>query len=104
MRLATAWRTPLDEGRLRVCSPFAAPSRRPTAGLAEQRNRLVAALADAVVIAHASSGSKIDRLYAGIVASGERVYALDLPENALLMQHGVPGYAALELVDCLLGQ
>jgi ATP-dependent DNA helicase RecG len=34
----------------------------------------------------------------------ERVYTLDLPENALLMQHGVPGYAAPELVDCLLGQ
>jgi predicted Rossmann fold nucleotide-binding protein DprA/Smf involved in DNA uptake len=102
MRLGTAWRTPVDEGRLLVFSPFAAPSRRPTAGLAEQRNRLVAALADAVVIAHASPASKIDRLYAGIMASGKRVYTLDLPENARLMQHGVMGYAVPDLVDCLL--
>jgi hypothetical protein len=102
MRLGTAWRTPVNEGRLLVFSPFAAPSRRPTADLAEQRNRLVATLADAVVIAHASPGSKIDRLYAGIVAPGKRVYTLDLPENAHMMQHGVMGYAVPDLVDCLL--
>ena len=102
MRIPDGWRTPLAEGRLLVLSLFAAPHRRPTGGLAEQRNRLVAALADAVVIAHASPGSKIDRLYAGIVAPGKRVYTLDLPENARLMQHGVIGYAVPELVDCLL--
>jgi predicted Rossmann fold nucleotide-binding protein DprA/Smf involved in DNA uptake len=63
MRLPTAWRTPLAEGRMLVLSPFGALHRRPTADLAEQRNRFVSTLADAVVIAHARSGSKIDRLY-----------------------------------------
>jgi predicted Rossmann fold nucleotide-binding protein DprA/Smf involved in DNA uptake len=77
MRLPTAWRTPLDEGRLLVCSPFATHHRRPTTDIAEQRNCLVAALADAVVIAHASPGSKIARLSAEMVASGKWVYTLD---------------------------
>jgi predicted Rossmann fold nucleotide-binding protein DprA/Smf involved in DNA uptake len=102
MRLPAAWRTPLDEGRLLVFSPFAAQYRRPTAALAEQRNRLVVALADAAVIAHASHGSKIEQLYAGMVASGKRVYTLNLPENAGLMQYGVMGYAVPDLLDCLL--
>jgi predicted Rossmann fold nucleotide-binding protein DprA/Smf involved in DNA uptake len=102
MRLPAAWRTPIDEGRLLVFSPFAAQHRRPTTSLAEQRNRLVVALADVIVIAHASPGSKIDRLYAGMVTSAKRVYTLDLPENASLMQQGVRGYAVPDLLDCLL--
>jgi predicted Rossmann fold nucleotide-binding protein DprA/Smf involved in DNA uptake len=102
MRIPEGWRTSLAGGRLLVLSLFAAHHRRPTGALAEQRNRLVAALADAIVIAHASPGSKIDRLYAGMVAPGKRVYTLDLPENARLMQHGVMGYAVPDLVDCLL--
>jgi hypothetical protein len=61
----------------------------------------VAALANAIVIAYASPDSKIDRLYAGVVASGKRVYTLDLPENAALMQRGVMGYAVPDLVDCI---
>ena len=72
MRLPAAWRTPLDEGRLLVCSPFAALSRRPTAALAEQRHRFVAALAQAMAVAHASPGSKVARLSAEMVASAGR--------------------------------
>lgn len=104
MRLPAAWRTPIAEGRMLVLSPFSAPHRRPTAGLAEQRNQFVSTLADTVVLAHAQSGSKIDRLYTWTMALGKRLYTLNLPENAGLMQHGVAGYTVPELVDCLLGQ
>jgi predicted Rossmann fold nucleotide-binding protein DprA/Smf involved in DNA uptake len=104
MRLPAAWRTPLDEGRILVCSPYAALSRRPTAALAEQRNRFVAVLAHAVVVAHARSGSKSARLSAEMVASGKRVYTLDLPENAELMEHGVKGYTVPDLVCCFVGR
>jgi predicted Rossmann fold nucleotide-binding protein DprA/Smf involved in DNA uptake len=104
MRLPTAWRTPIAEGHLLILSPFSVPHRRPTADLAEQRNLFVGALANTVVIAHASRGSKIDRLFAEIVASGKQVYTLDLPENTGLMDQGVTGYAVTDLVDCILGQ
>jgi hypothetical protein len=100
MRLPAAWRTPLDEGRLLVCSPFATHHRRPTTDIAEQRNRLVAALADVVVIAHASPKSKIERLSAQMVASGKRLYTLDLPDNTRLIQHGVTGRAVPNLSAC----
>ena len=101
MRLPTAWRTPIAEGRLLVLSPFGAPHLRPTADLSEQRNLFVSALANTVVIAHASHGSKINRLSAKIVGSGKQVCTLDLPENAGLIEHGVTGYAVPDLVDIL---
>jgi len=101
MRLPTAWRTSIAEGHLLILSPFGVPHRRPTADLAEQRNLFVSALANTVVIAHASRGSKIDRLSAEIVASGKQVYTLDLPENASLMDRRVTGYAVPDLVDLL---
>ncbi len=104
MRLPTAWRTPIVEGHLLILSPFSVPHRRPTADLAEQRNLFVSALASTVMIAHASRGSKIDRLSAKIVASGKQVYTLDLPENTGLMDQGVTGYAVIDLVDCIQGQ
>ena len=101
MRLPAAWRTPIAEDRMLVLSPFGASHRRPTADLAEQRNLLVSTLADAAVIAHAHAGSKIDRLHAWIMASGKRLYTIDLPDNADLMRHGVPGYAVPDLLDRL---
>ena len=104
MRLPTAWRISIAEGHLLILSPFGVPHRRPTADLAEQRNLFVSALANTVVIAHANPGSKIDRLHAGMVASGKRVYTIDLPENAGLMNQGITGYAVPDLVDCILGQ
>ena len=104
MRLPTAWRTPIAEGRMLVPPPFGAPHRRPNANLAEQRNVFVSAVANAVVIAHATPGSKIDRLLAGMLASDKQVYTLDLPENADLMDQGVTGYTVPDLVNCLLGQ
>ena len=64
---------------------------------------MVAALADAVVVAYARPGSKIEWLPAEIVASGKRLYTLDLPENAHLIQQGGVGYAGPNLINCLLG-
>jgi predicted Rossmann fold nucleotide-binding protein DprA/Smf involved in DNA uptake len=104
MRLPTAWRTPIAEGRLLVLSPFDASHHRATAKLAERRNCFVGILADTIVLAHAHAGSKINRLDTWIIASGKRVFTLNLLENASLMQHGVPGYTVPDLVDCLLGR
>jgi predicted Rossmann fold nucleotide-binding protein DprA/Smf involved in DNA uptake len=87
-----------------VLSPFAAGHRRPTTNLAGQRNRFVATLADAVLIPHANPGSKIDQLHVRMITSGKRVYTLNLPENAGLMQQGATGFAVPDLVDRLLGQ
>ena len=99
MRAPAAWRQPLAKNRLLILSPFAAPYRRPTTEIAEQRNRFVAALADTIFVAHAAPGSKTARLCIELMALGKRLYTLDLAENASLMQHGVIGTAQATLVE-----
>src|SRR5215510_10259040 len=44
LRMPISWRKPYGEGRLLVLSPFVARQWRPTAALAEHRNRFVATL------------------------------------------------------------
>ena len=56
IRLPETWRNPLAENLLLVLSPFEAQYRRPTASLAEQRNRFTASLAESVFVSHAPLG------------------------------------------------
>ena len=99
MRLPTAWRQPLAEDRLLVVCPFEEHHRRPTARLAEKRNRFVAALADELFVAHAAAGSKTEQLCLELMAQGKRVYTLDLAENDRLVQYGVTGHSIRDLVE-----
>ena len=62
LRLPVAWRPALDEGRLLVLSPFEKRPRRPTTESSQQRNELVAALADEVLIIHAEPGGSIEHV------------------------------------------
>ena len=96
MRIPAAWREALGQGRLLLLSPFDARCKRATADLAEQRNRFVAALADAVFVAHASPGGKTESLCREIVAWGKPLWTIAGPENANLLAVGakVAGLAA----------
>jgi predicted Rossmann fold nucleotide-binding protein DprA/Smf involved in DNA uptake len=98
LRLTTAWRRPLAESRLLILSPFEAKHRRPTTDLAEQRNRFVATLAAASFVAYAAPGSRTARLCTDLVAQGQRVYTLALPENAPLVQGGAVSHTVQDLV------
>jgi predicted Rossmann fold nucleotide-binding protein DprA/Smf involved in DNA uptake len=64
IRLPSGWRSALDTGRLLILSPFKKRPTRPTVESARQRNELVAALADDVLIIHATPGGQIDKLSA----------------------------------------
>jgi predicted Rossmann fold nucleotide-binding protein DprA/Smf involved in DNA uptake len=88
MRVPAAWREPLAQGRLLLLSPFDARCKRATADLAEQRNRFVAALADAVFVAHASPGGKTESLCREIVAWGKPLWTVAGPENENLLALG----------------
>jgi predicted Rossmann fold nucleotide-binding protein DprA/Smf involved in DNA uptake len=101
MRVPVAWRKPLDEARLLILSPFEIHHRRPTAELAEQRNRFVAMLADTIFVAHAPPGSKTERLCAEIAEQDKRMYTLDLAENAHLMRRGVVGHSVRALAELI---
>ena len=87
-RRSVAWRAPLAQGRLLLLSPFDARCKRPTAALAQQRNRFMGALADAVFVAHASPGGKTESLCREIVAWGKPLWTVDAPDNANLLALG----------------
>jgi predicted Rossmann fold nucleotide-binding protein DprA/Smf involved in DNA uptake len=62
MRLPSAWKKPLDEGRLLVLSPFSNNHRRVTADRSQTRNYFIAALAGQILVAYAGQGSKTEHL------------------------------------------
>lgn len=84
MRLKPAYRAALEAGRLLLLSPFPETVRRTTTKTAVRRNRVVAALADEVLVAHAHPGSKTARLAAEAAGWGKRVWTLWHPDNVLL--------------------
>jgi predicted Rossmann fold nucleotide-binding protein DprA/Smf involved in DNA uptake len=62
IRIPSAWRRPLKEGRLLVISSFDDLPRSPTRKSSRQRNELIAAMSDEVLILHAEPGGNIERL------------------------------------------
>ncbi|MDQ1238733.1 MAG: hypothetical protein QG577_918 [Thermodesulfobacteriota bacterium] len=76
MRIPKQWREGIATDRILLLSPFDPSQRRLTAPISEQRNRLVAALADAVHFAHITPGGKTARL-------GEQISTWRLKTNGL---------------------
>ena len=89
MRIPKIWKKPLDAGRLLILSFFDDTIRRPTANIAARRNAYVATLADCLLIAHAEKGGKIETLCKEALTEEKRVFALDSPDNARLVEYGV---------------
>ncbi|MFZ0451215.1 MAG: DNA-processing protein DprA [Desulfatiglandaceae bacterium] len=58
MRIPTEWLKGIEAGRILLLSPFEPPQRRLTAALSEQRNKIVAAMADEAYFAHTTPGGK----------------------------------------------
>lgn len=88
MRIPTAWRPALGDGHLLILSPFDDRPTRPTTESADTRNQFVSALADAILVAHASPGSKTEQLCRTILESGKRLYTLQSDHNAQLIAMG----------------
>lgn len=88
LRAAAIWRQPLEEHRLLVLSPFASAHRRASAATAHLRNRVVAALADRIIVIHAVPGGRLHRLAAEALAWRKPVLCPDLPVNRDLVVMG----------------
>ena len=76
------------EGRLVIVSPFPDKLCRVTTKTATIRNRFVADMATAVVVAYASPGSKMEALCRELLSAGKPVYTFDHPANATLIHDG----------------
>lgn len=127
MRVPAAWKKPMESGRLTIRSfideqtnansdpsvdrskddsakaitPPRLLPKRPTTDLAEQRNRFVCSISDAVLILHASPGGKLERLAAELLVAGRLVWTLDDPANAQLIASGAAPLKPQSLLDPL---
>jgi len=86
----------VTEGRLLIVSPFKDNVRHVTAKTAVARNRVVADLATAVVVAHAAPGSKIEALCRDILAAGKPLYTFDHPANTAILDYGARNVGSLD--------
>jgi predicted Rossmann fold nucleotide-binding protein DprA/Smf involved in DNA uptake len=88
LRLPAGWKAALSQGRLLLLSLFAEPQRHATAGRAQVRNEFVAALADILLITHATPGGKTERFYHTMRTWGKPLLALENDENVHLFTLG----------------
>ncbi|WP_169313155.1 DNA-processing protein DprA [Acetonema longum] len=87
LTIRAEWKEMLDAGRMLVISPFAAGYNWQTRDSALQRNRFIAALAEAVLILHAAPGSATEGLAKECLAQDKPVYTLN-PDSAGLLAAG----------------
>ncbi len=92
MRVKAVLKKPLAAGWVLLLSPFGASVRRATAETAQWRNRVVAALADRILIAHARRGGKTESLAREIIGWGKPVFTIEHPANANLVALGAKYY------------
>jgi predicted Rossmann fold nucleotide-binding protein DprA/Smf involved in DNA uptake len=81
-------RAAVADGRLVMVTPFPDTVRHITAQTATTRNRLVADMAAAVVVAHAAPGSKMEALCQSVLQSGKPLFTFDHPANAAILGRG----------------
>ena len=88
MRIPKDWQEAIRAGRLLVLSPFGPDIRRVTKKTALRRNQFVAAIADELLVPHASPEGEVEALCREILADGKKVYTLESKANDHLMTLG----------------
>lgn len=89
IRLKPAWRQAMEADRLLLLSPFSGSVRRGTTQTAHYRNRVIAALADKIIVAHAVPGGKTGALVQEALGWGKSVFTFTHPANSHLLAGGV---------------
>jgi hypothetical protein len=87
------WKPALAAGRLLITTPFGKNVRRATTVTAEQRNRFVVSLADAIFIPHAAPGGNLERLCQTIPATGKVFWTIAHGSNANLIHLGATPFS-----------
>jgi predicted Rossmann fold nucleotide-binding protein DprA/Smf involved in DNA uptake len=96
-RLPPEFHRPLADGRLLLLAPFPETVRRADEDTARQRNRFVAALADAVFVAYAAPGSHTESFAREIAGCGKRLFTFDGPAHQNLLALGARPWTARSL-------
>jgi predicted Rossmann fold nucleotide-binding protein DprA/Smf involved in DNA uptake len=97
MRMRAEYKKPIEEGRLLLLSPFKESQRRNTVETALERNRFAAALADTIVVAHASPNSKMESFCHEVLKLGKPLYTFESEANRSLINIGVKPLSSANL-------
>ena len=81
MRVPAAYRNLLETGRVLIVSAFSKKQRQSSAGMANRRNHLVAALAHQVFVAYAAPGSKTEQLCRQVVDWNKPLFTFSSDAN-----------------------
>ncbi|GDY11083.1 hypothetical protein LBMAG52_45710 [Planctomycetia bacterium] len=92
LRMPASWRTAIDADRLLLISPFDDKITTATKDRAATRNEFVAALADVILIPHASSDGKAEAVAKQVLQRGQTLFTADDEENAGLLKLGACPY------------
>lgn len=88
MRLPSQSKEPLGEGRLLLLSSFSNKQKRTTVDMAHERNRFVAALAEKILVIHATPGGKLENMCREVITWGKPLLTLQNEANANLFSLG----------------
>ncbi len=88
MRLKPEWKQRMSDNRLLILSCFPSKFRRSTVELARQRNMFVAAIADKILVPHATEGSRTLELAKMISEWGKPLFTFDTKANRQLLRLG----------------
>lgn len=98
IRLAREVKEGVQAGRVLLVSMFGTGHPRARAELADQRNRLVAALAARIFVSHAAPGGKTEALCREIIALSKPLFTIDAPENTHLLALGAKALLVNEII------
>jgi len=99
--MKTEYKKPIEKGRLLLLSPFKESQKRNTIETANERNRFVAALADAVFVAHGASNSKTEFFCREVFPWGKPLYTLQSDANKSIIAVGAKPIVIDDLVRFL---
>lgn len=88
IRMRPELKAAIDQGRMLFLSPFKAQRRRATAQMAVYRNLFVAAVADAIFVAHARPTGRTEQFCREVLGWKKTVYTLECDSNANLIDLG----------------
>jgi len=89
IRLLSEQRKAIEAGRLVLLSATASSQRRSTEKIAQERNLLVGALAQDILIIHAEPGGHVENACQEFIRWGKCVYTLENEANLNLIANGV---------------
>jgi hypothetical protein len=88
MRIPKTGKEAIEKGRLLVLSPFEKKHKRVTASLSEQRNRMVAMLANEAFFPYAAPGSRSENLCKDIIRAGKQTLTFEDKANQSIIALG----------------